>query len=345
MQRFVPLLVLILGTLLAAFRLERQESPAEVVESCVQAVHEFLQALPPEQRELGFFAYDDAEQRELWSNLPEGMFERRGWRLGDLSPEAQVKTWDILRSFLSEEGFGMVRANVLCDEVLRIRHGRPSPLYGADEFFLSFLGTPSNSAPWILQFGGHHLALDAHFSEGRIVLNPMMNGGNPMNFEWPPIDKDNSQADETLEVRQMSREIEIAFELAVSLTPEQRKRAILSGDHVDWKFGPQRSVPLEPTEEGVPASALDDDLRALLSRILAERVEVLHPAHSAAVMDELDEELDQTWFAWYGPTAAGSAASYRIQGPSVLLEFAPQGRASAAMGHVHAIYWDPGLER
>ena len=102
---------------------------------------------------------------------------------------------------------------------------------------------------------------------------------------------------------------------------------------------------LEPAEEGLPASALNEHQRALLTAILAERVEVLHPAHSAPVMDELDSELDQTWFSWYGPTTPGSAASYRIQGPSVLLEFAPQGRASAAMGHVHAIYWDPGLGR
>ncbi|MHC4377327.1 MAG: DUF3500 domain-containing protein [Planctomycetota bacterium] len=345
MQRFVPLAILILGTLLAAFRLERQATPTEVIEDCVEAVHEFLQSLPADQRAAGFFSYDDQEQRELWSNLPEGMFERKGWRLGDLSPEARNKAWDILRSFLSEDGFEMARANVLCDEVLRIRHGRPSPLYGSDEFFLSFLGTPSATEPWILQFGGHHLALDAHFSGGRILLNPMMNGGNPMNFEWPLIDKDDSRPDETLEVRQMSREIDIAFELAASLSPEQRKRAVLAEEHIDWKFGPQRTVPIEPAEEGLPASALDADQRTLLTAILAERVEVLHPAHSAPVMDELEAELDRTWFAWYGPTAAGSAASYRIQGPSVLLEFAPQGRASAAMGHVHAIYWDPGLER
>jgi hypothetical protein len=345
MRRLLPLSILILGSLLAAFRLERPQAPGEVIESTVSACEAFLSELPTELKSKGLFAYDDAEQRELWSNLPEGMFERKGWRLGDLSVDAHNKAWDILRSFLSESGFEMVRANVLCDEVLRLRHGRPSPLYGADEFFLSFLGTPSASEPWILQFGGHHLALDAHFADGHIVLNPMMNGGNPMNFEWPLIDEAASTPADSVPVRQMSQEIDLAFVLASTLTPEQRERAVLSTEHIDWKFGPQRTAELAPAEDGLPASALSESQRALLIGILAERVEVLHRAHSAPVMEELTAELDQTWFSWYGPTTRDSAASYRIQGPSVIMEFAPQGNASAAMGHVHAIYWDPGLER
>jgi len=345
MQRFVPLLVLVLGTLLAAFRFERQETPAEVIDRTVKATRDFVLSLPPEQRAIGWFDYDDEYQRQRWSNLPEGMFERKGWRIGDLSRSSQSELWGLLGSFLSDDGFEMVRANVQCDEALRVRHGRPTPLYGSDEFFLAFLGKPSTTEPWILQFGGHHLALEAHFAKGRVRLNPMMNGGNPMNFDWPLVGEETSVPTDTVTVRQMAREIDLAFELAASLTPEQSKRAILGDEHVDWRFGPQRSGSLEVAEEGLPASALNEHQRALLTSILAERVEVLHPAHSAPVMNELDDELDRTWFSWYGPTTPGSAASYRIQGPSVILEFAPQGGASAAMGHVHAIYWDPGLER
>lgn len=345
MQRFVPLLILALGTLLAAFRLERQATPDEVIDQAVAATRAFVLSLPSDQRGRGQFDFDDEDQRQRWSNLPEGLFERQGWRLGDLSSSSRAKVWELLGTFLSDEGLEMATVNVHCDEALRVRHGRPSPLYGSDEFFLSFLGKPSATEPWTLQFGGHHLALEAHFGEGRVRLNPMMNGGNPMNFDWPLIKGAASEPRGTVTVRQMSREIDLAFELAASLTPEQSKRAVLGDQHVDWRFGPQRSGSLEIAEEGLPVSALDQAQRALLTSILAERVEVLHPAHAAPVMDELEAELDQTWFAWYGPTAAGSAASYRIQGPSVLLEFAPQGRAATAMGHVHAIYWDPGLER
>ena len=41
--------------------------------------------------------------------------------------------------------------------------GRPSgggEMFGGDLYFISFLGTPSTKQPWMLQFGGHHLALN-----------------------------------------------------------------------------------------------------------------------------------------------------------------------------------------
>ena len=38
------------------------------------------------------------------------------------------------------------------------------PAFGEDEYYLAFVGTPSKTAPWMLQFGGHHLAVNV--SEG-----------------------------------------------------------------------------------------------------------------------------------------------------------------------------------
>ncbi len=35
-------------------------------------------------------------------------------------------------------------------------------MFGKDLYYISFLGTPSEKTPWILQFGGHHLALNIH---------------------------------------------------------------------------------------------------------------------------------------------------------------------------------------
>ena len=34
------------------------------------------------------------------------------------------------------------------------------PAFGEDEYYLAFLGTPSTTTPWMLQFGGHHLAIN-----------------------------------------------------------------------------------------------------------------------------------------------------------------------------------------
>ena len=47
--------------------------------------------------------------------------------------------------------------------------------------------------------------------------------------------------------------------------------------------------------------------------------------------------LPQTYFAWSGPTTNGSAAYFRVQGPTLVIEYAPQG----GVDHIHTIYRDP----
>jgi hypothetical protein len=54
-------------------------------------------------------------------------------------------------------------------------------------------------------------------------------------------------------------------------------------------------------------------------------------------MAEIRANLAQTYFAWSGPTTAGSVAYFRIQGPTLVIEFAPQG----TVDHIHTIYRDP----
>jgi len=53
-------------------------------------------------------------------------------------------------------------------------------------------------------------------------------------------------------------------------------------------------------------------------------------------MAEIKTKLPDTYFAWSGPTTNGSAAYYRIQGPTLVIEYAPQGSTS----HIHTVIRD-----
>jgi hypothetical protein len=55
-------------------------------------------------------------------------------------------------------------------------------------------------------------------------------------------------------------------------------------------------------------------------------------------MAALKAKIDDTYFVWYGPTTNGSAAYYRIQGPALLIEYAPQQNGT---NHIHTIIRDP----
>jgi hypothetical protein len=55
-------------------------------------------------------------------------------------------------------------------------------------------------------------------------------------------------------------------------------------------------------------------------------------------MAEIRNNVSRTYFAWSGATENGGLAYFRIQGPTVLIEYAPQ---QGDLDHIHTIYRDP----
>ena len=125
----------------------------------VGAANSFLSTLDEKQRKSVLFAFDDEQQRVRWSNLPVRMVPRAGLSLGELSAPQRSAAMALLSSALSRRGFEKVQQIMDGDEVLKT-NGRNNPMFGKDLFFISILGTPSEKSPWMLQFGGHHLALN-----------------------------------------------------------------------------------------------------------------------------------------------------------------------------------------
>ena len=58
----------------------------------------------------------------------------------------------------------------------------------------------------------------------------------------------------------------------------------------------------------------------------------------ASIRANIADATNATYFSWRGPTTAGSAAYYRIQGPNLFIEWAPQAMGGAATNHIHAMY-------
>ena len=52
-------------------------------------------------------------------------------------------------------------------------------MFGKDLYYISILGTPSEKDPWMLQFGGHHLALNITIAGERGILTPTLTGAQP----------------------------------------------------------------------------------------------------------------------------------------------------------------------
>jgi hypothetical protein len=144
-------------------------------------------------------------------------------------------------------------------------------------------------------------------------------------------------------VRPLGREVDKAFALVNSLDESQRKQGILGFQMRDLALGPGRDGQMiQP--EGIKGSVLSEKQREMLLDLASEWVGIIHESAAKAKMDELKQHLAETWFAWSGPTEKGSAAYFRIQGPTVIIEYAPQRMGADSTKHIHTIYRDPTNE-
>jgi len=298
----------------------------------VGAANAFLSTLDQKQRRNVLFAFDDEKQRVRWSNLPTTFVHRAGLSMGELSAAQRSAALALVSSALSRMGFEKVQQIMDGDEVLKTSE-RNNAMFGKDLFYISILGTPSERDPWMLQFGGHHLALNVTIAGERGVLTPSLTAAQPALYTL------NGQT-----VRPLGRESDKAFALLNALDENQRKQAILNYHVADLVLGPgQDGKTIQP--EGLRASSMNDQQRAMLVDLISEWAAIVHENAAAARMAEIKADINETWFAWSGPATVtpgrNATAYYRIQGPHLVIEYAPQRLGGDLSNHIHTIYRDP----
>ncbi len=293
----------------------------------VVAAKAFLATLDDAGRAKVSLAFDNDTKRK-WTNLPVGANNpRNGVRWGDLTPVQRAAAEKLLAVALSKPGLQKVKEIMEGDEVLRVgASGRGSrSMFGRDEYFLAFLGTPSLTEPWMLQFGGHHLAINLTLAGKANVLAPSLPATQPATFQL------NGET-----VRPLGRESDKGFALINALDAEQQKQAILPYQVRNLVLGAgEDGKTIQP--EGIKVSGLKKAQQEMLWDVVHEWVGILNDEAAAKKMAEIKANLNETYFAWSGPTTKGSVMYYRIQGPTLLIEFSLQGNTE----HIHTIYRDP----
>jgi hypothetical protein len=306
-------------------------APADATARIVAAAQAVLAALDDAGRAKVQFPFE-GPQKTRWSNLPSGIFQREGLRVGDLTPAQRTSVNTLISTALSRDGYRKVTDIIRGDEMLRSAgpgrgggRGGTGVRFGEDEYYLAFLGTPSVTAPWMLQFGGHHLAINLTLAGSQASMAPSLPAAQPASYTF-----------EGRTIRPLGNENDKAFALINALNDAQRSQAILGSRVADLVLGPgQDGRTIQP--EGIRASALSAPQQAMLLDIVREWAGIMNDAFAEPRMAEIRTSLPDTYFAWSGPTTAGSAAYFRIQGPTLVIEYAPQG----GVDHIHTIYRDP----
>lgn len=312
---------------------QKDQKSATPTPRAAAAAAAFLDGLDEKQRAKAVYDFDSAKKSN-WSNLPVTFVPRNGVRMGDLTKEQRSKAMAILASVLSKDGYQKVVDIMDGDQKLAEGgggkgpkgKGKGGPMFGTDEYYLAIFGKPSETEPWMVQFGGHHLGVNVTVIGKHFILTPTHTGTQPALFR-----RDGK------EVRPLGLENDTAFKLVKSLDEKQKAQAVV-GERPQGELllGPGRDgKTIEPN--GVKGSALTAAQQATLLELIGAWVNMVEPDAASARLAAIKDRIADTYFAWSGPTETGKAAYFRVQGPTVVIEYAPQGSTD----HIHTVIRNP----
>jgi hypothetical protein len=263
----------------------------------------------------------------VWTNFPVSNVPRPGLQMGQFTAAERAAVHDLLRTVLSPMGYQKVLDIMAADQV--VADAGTDYAAGLDVYTLGLFGQPSATEPWMLQFGGHHLGLNVTFVGEKAVCSPLHTGILPARFTA------NGKI-----IRGLGRENDKAFDLLATFTPEQRKAAVIDHDVSDLIFGPGHpDATLSP--QGVRGADMTEHQRTMMLSLVSEWAGVLNDAHAASRIEEIRHSLTDTRFAWSGAMTHepgyNGEAYFRVHGPNLIIEHAPQGNQGGYEVHVHTV--------
>jgi hypothetical protein len=301
-------------------------------EDMVLAAQKFLEALGPGPGARAVFPFE-SEERFSWHFVPNEMYKRTGVSLKEMTIDQRKAAHALLRSALSSQGYLKVTSIMQLEAVLReIEDKAGTRRFDRDQelYWFRIFGTPSNDMPWGWSVTGHHLSLNfSSVTNELIATTPMFTGSNPAHV------LEGSRAG----LRILGGEENLARALLASLDESQRTRAIFSAIAPrDIYTENARKVNLEKPI-GLPVSEMNENQRSLLMRLLAEYIQNLRPDLAHNKLEKIKNAgIEKIYFAWAGSAELGKEHYYRVQGPTLLIEY---DNTQNNGNHIHAVVRDP----
>lgn len=335
-MRHVVLLIVLLAGATSALAAPAPPGAAR----CVVAANIFLEGLVPTQRQRVVVPFNHAAR--LKPLFPPGIAPApSGVRLGELADGQRIRLHDFLSCAMSAQGYQKLLGIMRRADLVRDTFGKlPAPQRetraetGALHFWITLFGEPSTSKPFAWRFEGHHIAVNFAIERGELVTGP----------QWFAIDPAVMTKTQWAGFRVLDAEFTRGLELLESFTPDQQKRAVLADRAPpQLRLTPDAKAP-RPAPAGLPLAAMNPGQQLLFRRLVDEYI----GNAEAGTADRLRARLAaadpaRVFFAWQGAVARGQPVYYRVQTPTLEIEFshaldvrAPQ--KGLDLNHIHT-WW------
>jgi hypothetical protein len=299
----------------------------------VEAAEKFAGLLSPEQKQKAMFAFD-AKERTNWHFVPlqdaSGNPTRKGLRLQQMTDEQKEAARSLLRAGTSAGGFTTATTIMSLESILHeLEKGGPN-VRNPEWYFFTLFGTPSRTGKWGWRVEGHHLSLNFVIDGGQVAAaTPAFFGANPATVKQGPREG----------TRALPEADDLARDLFRGLDQEQKKAAYQEKEFAEIQG--QTVKPHAGPPNGVAATQMNEKQRALLWKLIRSYAERLPADVAQAELAQVEKDgIDQVHFAYAGGSEPGKPHTYRVQGPSFVIEFLNVQADSAhnPANHIHSAW-------
>ena len=237
---------------------------------------------------------------------------------------------ELVRTGLSMTGYQQATTIVNLEALLAELEGtRGAMVRDPSWYFVSIFGEPSNTGLWGWRFEGHHLSINFTIEKGEVVsATPLLFGSNPAVVK--------SGAKKGLQA--LPKIEELAKELIASLDDSQVSAAKQAKQLPEIKEGGPTSGVSKPI--GIAAAKLTDAQRGTLMKLVEAYANRLPEPIAKSELKKVQEAGPEKIFFAYCVEAdkKGQPYTYRVQGPTFLVEFLNTQADSAGnpANHIHS---------
>lgn len=304
-------------------------TPAQKVVCVAEA---FMASLSSAQKASLVLSYSKANAVK-WSNLPCGSNCRNGLQLSTLTTEQLALAKAVVKTAMGtvdNEGYSEAMQILAADDVLKSAGGGAGG-YSSGIYFIAFLGTPSTTGTWQLQFGGHHLAVNTTYEAGEVVsATPLFEGVEPKSW-----------TSNGTTYAPLAQEHDAMAAMLASLSTTQLASAKISSTFSDVVLGSNKDGQFPATKVGLAVSSLSDTQKGLVLEAMKPWVRDANDVTAASLLSIYQNELNSTYIAFSGNASLSNNADYvRIDGPSAWIEFVCQSGVVMSGVHYHSVWRD-----
>ncbi len=290
----------------------------------------FITTLNDTQKIKALYPFDTAE-RYRFMYVP--LDDRKGISMNELNEKQRVAVIDLLKTCLAAETIKKMQLIMQLDNVLKeMEHRKPEDHYRDPlKYFITIFGVPAAKNIWGWRFEGHHMAF--HFSANNKELvagTPSFLGSNPAVVLQGPQKGENV----------LKAETDQGFDMLQALSADEKKKALID------TAAPGEIITAASRKAMIshPSGLLYSEMSASAKQALLQLLSLYIHRYTKLFADNMLKEiqsagLDNLRFAWAGYTdhVMGHAYYYRIQGPSIIIEY---DNSQNNANHIHTVIRD-----